>query len=392
MPNKRGQNEGSFDQMENGTWRGRITVGVGTQGKQKRKSFYGKTRKEVQLKVTQALNQINTGTYIETTNMTVAQWLDIWFTEYILPSVKHATHVNYDGIIHKHINPHLGHIKLADLRTDTIQSFYNAKSLNGRADGRGGLSPKSVKNIHSMLHKALDQALDNGLIAKNPSNAISLPKPKKTREMRVLTPDEHRQLVANSYDHDHGLVIRLALETGLRIGELLGLQWSDIDFTDSSLTIKRTINRLKSFDPNSTTKTVVVVSEPKTKNSLRTIPLSSTMLAELTQHRQAQERIIKQAYIFINSNQNPFEARRMQKIFKDILHWAELKDINFHALRHTFATRALEANVPAKVVSEMLGHANISITLDTYSHVSLDSKRTALEQMNNYINSNSDFG
>lgn len=145
MANKRGNGEGTISKRENGTWCARITIGRDSNGKQKRKAFYGKTRKEVQEKMTAALNEINNGTYAEPTQLTLAEWLNIWLSEYALNSIKQSTRVSYDTFINKHINPIIGNIKLQKLRPDIIQKFYNDKLENGRLDGKGGLSPKTIK-------------------------------------------------------------------------------------------------------------------------------------------------------------------------------------------------------------------------------------------------------
>ena len=392
MFKKRGQGEGTISKRPDGSWWGRITIGVDKDGKQKRKAFYGKTRADVQKKITAALNDINMGSYVNTPNVTLGSWLDTWFNEYAANSVKHSTKVSYDGIINKHIKPHLGRMKLTDIRPDNIQKFYNDKLENGRVDGEGGLSPKTIKNIHNMLHKALQQALENGLINKNPSDFVSTPKITK-KEMRVLSPEEHLKIVEASYGDKFGLIVRLGLETGMRLGELAALQWQDVDFADCSLSVNRNLNRLKNYDANIKSKTVIVLGEPKTKNSKRSIPLSDKMLNEFkdVQLKQAEakqtwaEGYKEQGFIFASEFGDCIEPRTFQDAFKRILKDADIKDANFHALRHTFATRALEAGIPAKIVSEILGHSSVNITLDLYSHVSLDTKREAIKRINAYV-------
>jgi len=176
-------------------------------------------------------------------------------------------------------------------------------------------------------------------------------------------------------------------------GELVALQWQDIDFLGYSLRVSRNLGRLKNYNKDIDAKTIIVVDEPKTKSSKRTIPLSDEMIKDLEAARAVQEEIRQQCgdgyneqgYIFASPLGECIEPRTMQDAFKRVLTSACVEDANFHALRHTFATRALEAGVPAKVVSEILGHASVSITLDLYSHVSLDTKRDAINRISSYV-------
>lgn len=392
MAKKRGQNEGTIAKRPDGSWWARITIGVDSQGRQKRKAFYGKTRADVHAKMTAALNELQIGNFVYNPKMTLGNWLVTWLNEYAINSVKHSTRVSYEMYITKHINPFIGKVKLVDLKTDIIQKFYNEKLENGRIDGYGGLSPKTIKNIHNLLHKALDQGLENGLINKNPTEFVQLPKITKTK-MRVLYPKEHKKIIEASYTEKYGFIVRLALETGMRLGELTALQWRDINLSDKSLIVSRTLNRLKNYDKSINSKTVLVEGEPKTKNSMRSIPLSTKVIEELKIIKVEQiknKEIWKQGYnekeyIFANELGKPIEPRTMQDVFKNIVAKANIRNTNFHALRHTFATRALEAGIQSKVVSEILGHSTVGITLDLYSHVSLDVKRDAIRKINEHL-------
>ena len=392
MANKRGNGEGSISKRPDGTWWARITIGVDKNGKQKRKAFYGKTRQEVQKKMTAALNDINLNAYTEPSKLTLEMWLNTWLNEYALNSIKQSTRVSYETFITKHINPIIGKHKLQNLRPDIIQKFYNDKLENGRLDGKGGLSPKTIKNTHVMLHEALGQAFKNGLISRNVTEAVTLPKITK-KEMRVLTSDEQSKLLKLCSNENNGIFIILALSTGMRLGEILGLQWKDIDFTNKLLTIKRTINRLKNYDSNIDAKTALIINSPKTENSIRVIPLNDKILKYLKSYKSFQTKkyfsvgiyIGQDTFVFPNSLGNTGEPKTYQKIFTAITKQADIKNVHFHCLRHTFATRALEEGIPAKTVSEILGHANVSTTLDLYSHVLLDTKRNAIERMNKFI-------
>jgi len=392
MANKRGNGEGTIAKRADGTWWARITIGRNAEGKQKRKAFYGKTRQEVQKKMTAALNDINSNTYTEPSKLTLEKWLNTWFNEYAVNSIKQSTRFSYETFITKHINPIIGKVKLQNLRPNIIQKFYNNKLENGRLDGKGGLSPKTIKNMHVMLHEALEQALKNGLVTRNVTNAVTLPKITK-KEMRVLTVDEQNRLLKICNNENNGIFIILALSTGMRLGEILGLKWKDIDFENKLLKVKRTVNRLKNYNKEINSKTALIVNSPKTENSTRIIPLNDITLKYLKSFQIfQQEKFLKidiqinnESFVFSNIFGNTGEPKTYQDIFIKLAKQANIDNVHIHCLRHTFATRALEEGIPAKTVSEILGHANVSTTLDLYSHVLLDTKRDAIEKMSKYI-------
>ena len=280
--------------------------------------------------------------------MTAAEWLNIWFDEYVRNSVKLSTMGSYDIYINKHIIPVIGNLTLHTLRPEIIQTLYNDKLENGRLDGKGGLNPKYIKNIHNMLHEALEQAVTNGIIPLNAAKATVLPKQTK-KEMRVLSAEEQKSLLSVTSTERHGLIITLALATGMRLGELLGLQWKDVDFNKKSLPISRTVNRLQNFDDEIESKTSLVISDPKTKNSIRLIPIGDNILHELTllNKTQKSERLSigaiyeNQDFIFATQIGKPLDPRYVQDVFKRLIKKADINDANSHCLRHTFATRAL---------------------------------------------------
>lgn len=386
---KRGQGEGCITQRKDGTWAAVITVGRNPNGSQKRRFFYGKARNEVAEKMRKAITEIKTGLYVEPNKFSLGKWLDFWLTEYAENKIRLSTKVSYQLFITKHIKPTIGNILLKDLRGDILQRFYNDKLKNGRLDGKGGLNPKTIKNIHNMLHEALEQALMNGLIIKNFCELVTLPKLIR-KEMRVLSPDEQQKALATARTERLGIGIVLDLFTGLRLGELLGLQWKDIDLKNGILTVRQTLNRLKNFDTNIVNKTSIVLGETKTLKSKRKIPLHDIMITELKKYKLMQKKeklkagLIYEDNDFFISNEigKPIEPRTYQDLFYRIIKKAEIQNRpNFHSLRHTFATRALEMGIPAKTVSEILGHSNISTTLDLYSHVSIDLKKDSINKL-----------
>lgn len=393
MAKKRANGEGTIRQRKDGRWEGLYTINY------KRKSVYGKTQDEVRKKLNKVLNDIDSGMYIENTNITFGAWLDEWLEVYAKPSVKLSTYGSYEGYIRNHIKPEIGKVKLSVLRADTLQKFINQKLTNGRCDKvkdaetnklvtrKGGLSEKTIKNMYNMIHSALKQAYRNGLVNQNVSELITLPKQKRN-EMCVLTVDEQRALQTAVQGERLGIGILLSLFTGIRLGELLGLKFEDIDLDAKIITIRRTLNRLKVFD-NPDKKTDIVIGEPKTNKAKRVIPLQDFLIPLLKAHKaeiikerfKASNLYKNDGFVICNEFGGYIEPRTYQDFFKKMLKKAEIKNTNFHTLRHTFATRALENGFDVKVLADILGHADASTTLNKYAHALPDHKKTSMEKL-----------
>ncbi len=393
MAKKRANGEGTIRQRKDGRWEGLYTVNY------KRKSVYGKTQTEVRKKLNEVLNDINNGIYIENTNITFGAWLDEWLEVYAKPSVKLSTYGSYEGYIRNHIKPEIGKIKLSALRADILQKFINQKLKNGRCDKvkdvntnklvtkKGGLSEKTIKNMYNMIHSALKQAYKNGLVNQNVSELITLPKQKRN-EMRVLSLEEQKALQSAVQDERLGIGIILSLFTGIRLGELLGLKFDDIDFENKTITIRRTLNRLKVYD-NSEKKTDIVIGEPKTNKAKRVIPIQEFLIPLLKAHKtivlteqiKVANLYKNNGFVICNEFGNYIEPRTYQDFFKRMLRKSEIENTNFHTLRHTFATRALESGFDVKVLADILGHADASTTLNKYAHALPDHKKTSMEKL-----------
>ncbi len=389
---KKGNNEGSIYKDTKGRWRGVVTL-PSADGKVKKKYFYGKSKKEVSEKVNVLLNEMKNNTYIEPCKTTLYNWLYTWLETYCKNNIRPTTYINYETYIHRHIKDSIGGIKLCDLSSITIQQFYNEKLKNGKLSGTGGLSPKTMKNLHNMLHKALNQAVSLNMLAKNPSDFTVIPKNTK-REMRFFTVEEQKKLQDLLSDKPLDMAILLDLYTGMRQGELLGLKWENvhIDLSGSSyIKVVQTINRIKNYDEGSDKKTILTVSEPKTSNSKRTIPILPEIAEKLYNYRLSQEKYIAEnsflntEYVFISSVGTMVDPRDFQRYFKNLLKKHDIREINVHGLRHTFATRALESGMSVKTLSKILGHSNVGFTLDTYTHVTEDLKSEAILGMENFL-------
>lgn len=370
---KRGQGEGTISKRPDGTWWARITVGKTADGKQKRKAFYGKTRKEVQEKLTAAVNDVNAGTYIEPSKMTLGQWMDIWLEEYKKRSCRPTTYSRtYQSYIN-HIKPQLGMIIIKDIRSEDIQRFCN--SLFDKGMGRG-----SVDVAISALHSALEQACVNEMIPKNVAKGIvkaNIPK-KKTD---VLTKEEQRRFVEAAKENPHGELFIIPLYTGMRIGETLALNWKKIDFDKQIILINEAQREYRDFiDANGAKKRER--SKPKTKSSIRIIPMLpqiSALLVEMKNNNIGN----KDGYIFTTPEGEMLPRSTYDKWFRKILDAAgiEKDGIHIHSLRHTFATRGLENGIEMKVMQELLGHHSITMTADVYSHVLPEKKFDSLSRL-----------
>lgn len=243
-------------------------------GKRKKISRYGKTEKEAKEKLLKAIGQVQTGTYIAPNRLTVGSWCTQWLDTYARPKVKQSTYANYRIHIEKRVVPNIGHVKLSDLRIDILQRFLNEQFERGSVKKPGEpLSPKTIRNLYVMLHTAMKQAYENELIPKNYLDLVKLPQVRHT-EMRVLTRIEHQRLwqEIQASEELYKIGVLICLATGIRVGELVGLQWQDIDEAHGILKVRRTLNRLPAMDC-SKAKTEVVIDTPKSDKSIRDIPL-----------------------------------------------------------------------------------------------------------------------
>lgn len=307
---------------------------------------------------------------------TVENWINYWLDTFQSIKLKPSCMDSYKGILRTRIVPYIGHILLTDLQAEDIQKMYLSLQKNGRVDGKGGLSAKSIINTHRLLHKALHYACIAGHILHNPCDLAVLPTYKKPI-MRVLSQIEQK-IFCNALGRSrYKFLFELTLQTGLRLGEVMGLCWSDVDFTNRKLTVNHTLKRVSSRSGNK--KTVLTFCVPKTDNSLREIPMTDFVYANLQEMYANRPDTTDQVFCTKFGTLN--DPRRIQQAFSAIIEKLGFKDVTFHTLRHTFATRCLEAGIPIKTVSSILGHSTVQITMDLYQHVSFDTKKLALMQL-----------
>lgn len=356
-PKQRGHNEGSIYQRKDGRWVAAVT----DQQTGKRKSLYGATRREVAERLKVALRDQQQGLPVVTEKLTVAQYMARWLEASAKPSVKTKTFEGYESIIRVRVVPRIGRLTLSKVTALDLQALY--------ADlQRAGLSSRSAHHTHRVLHRAFGQAVRWNLIPRNPCDGVTPPKPKRS-EMRVLTQGQVGALLDATRDHPAHALYVLAVTTGMRQGELLGLRWEDVNLDAGKLAVRRALQRQNDAG--------LVFVEPKTTRARRTIVLSRRAVAALGQHRarQNERRLLAGldwrdlGLVFCNATGGPLDPSWQRMGFYAALKDAGFPTIRFHDLRHTAATLLLGQGVHPKVVSEMLGHATITLTLDTYSHL-----------------------
>ncbi|WP_039734923.1 tyrosine-type recombinase/integrase [Desulfotomaculum nigrificans] len=289
-----------------------------------------------------------------------------------------STWKNYYRSIKNHIFPALGHILLKDIKTDDVQRLYNKMA-------KAGLAPATIRRNHQIIHSCLNQAVKNKLLSWNPADAVKLPKLNDT-PVRTMTPEEMAKFISVLENDLWGAAFLTLLGTGISLGELLALRWQDIDLKSKVLTINQALARTKSRG--------LIFVEPKTDKSKRTIPMPEPVAEALQKHRVQMAQIklaagpkyTDQDLVFCTTYGTPIHPRNFTRKFYTLREKAKVpKDINLHALRHTFATRLLEEGENLKVVQDLLGHADISTTANTYSHVSPDVKRKAAAKMDKLL-------
>jgi integrase len=371
---KRGNGEGSiYFRQSDEKWVGSITL-----ENRKRRVFYGKTRKEVQEKLKVALREQQQGTLVTAPRQTLAQFLIDWLENSQKQSVRPRTYERYEELVRLHIAPALGRYELQKLSAQHLQAFYAKKAEEG-------LSATTINHFHNVLHKALDTAMKWDLVARNVCDLVSPPR-RKRYEVHPLTLDQVHKLLTVVEGHEMEALFKLALATGLRRGELMGLKWQDINLDTGTLQVCRILSRVPSKMPGKG----YVEAEPKTQKSRRSVVIAPYALEALKHHRERQlEAKIKVGplwqdhdYVFctsIGTHLNP--TRDMLDQLKALLKKAELPDIRFHDLRHSAATLLLSVGVHPKVVQEILGHSQISITIDVYSHVLPGMQQDAMSRL-----------
>lgn len=363
---------------KDGRWEGRYKVD--NNGRKKYISVYGKTCHEVKEKLSslqQELSVQHNSLTEYTTQLLLSTVLKYWLDS-IRPQIKASTQWKYQFLIDTHINPELGDVPVSELSAILINKYLNNKLLQGKINGNGGLSTSYVTSIMLIIRSAIQFAANEKYCS--PLN-VSIVRPvKNSKRCSVLKREEQLKLENNLLKEltPTGLGVLLSLNTGLRIGEICALQWSDINLDENVLYVRHTVSRVANIGREEETKTKWILDVPKTKTSEREIPIPSKMQELLVKMKT------KSVSDFVISEKKGFlNPRTYDYRFHKLLRKYNIKDINYHTLRHSFATRCIEVGVDVKSLSEILGHANVGITLNIYVHSSLELKRIQLEKLNN---------
>lgn len=359
---KRGNGEGSISRRGQGGWMSQYVVH--TADGRKRRTVYGKTRAEVAKKLNKALSDREDGLIFEAGTLKVGEYLERWLKDSVEGNVRSRTLSNYQMQVRRHIAPTLGRVQLKNLTPAHVQGLYRQKLDSG-------LAPSSVRYIHAVLHRALKQALRWGLVPRNVAQAVDIPK-LVNEEVEALSPEEARAFLKAARGDRFEALYVVAVTCGLRRGELLGLKWTDLDLGEGRIKTLRVARQLQRLRDGSGLQLVA----PKGGKG-RTVRLPPLAVETLKAHRarQAEEKLRAGSLykdtklVFATEIGTPLEASNVdRRSFKPILKEAGLRDIRFHDLRHTCATMLLSEGVNPKLVQELLGHADIKMTLGTYSH------------------------
>lgn len=360
MAKRRSKGEGSIFQRSNGLWVAQINLPSG-----KRKVKYSRNQKAVREWLLSQRDALKRGMLVEADKITVSDFIDRYMSDVAAHTLRPKTFESYEYIVRLHIKPEIGNVRLSQLKPDQLQALYTLK-LNQ------GLSRRTVQYIHAVLHRSLKQALRWGLVSRNVADLVEAPTVKRVSP-RTLTVDEIKKFL-EEVKNDRLYPLYVLAFTGMREGELLGLMWEDIDFFSKTIHVRHAVTQLAGKG--------LVITEPKSDKSKRAIAIPDFMIDVLWDYR---EKTGKEGLVFHTSTDKPISPRNLTRHFKTHLKKAGLPDIRFHDLRHTTATLLLSEGVHPKVVQEMLGHSQINLTLDTYSHVLPDIQREAAEKMNDIL-------
>lgn len=360
---------------KDGRWEGRYKKGRSNDGKIQYASVYGKSYREVKEKITAIINEPIKTSIPKSKEKTFGEVLNLWMANNRI-RLKGGTINKYQNLIDTHIMPELGLIPITALDSTRINSFLEKKLTNGKLEGSGGLSPSYVRSIMLVINATLKFAVNEQycLPLKTPVYKPTIPK----AELTILSLEEQQNLErALNREFDYTCAgILISLYTGMRIGEVCALSWEDVDLKNRVIHVRHTVARIKADAsiPNNTT--ILVLDTPKTNASTRDIPISTILLPVLIRLRA-----LSSSGFLLSGNNSFLKPRTLEHRYHKVLDEFEIPSVNFHALRHTFATRCIEAGVDVKSLSEILGHANVSVTLNTYVHSSMEMKRNQLEKL-----------
>lgn len=375
-------------------WCAEVIVGRHPQtGKPKKRRISDRNKTNAVRKLRKLQASLDDGTYKESTHETVAEFMTRWLNDYAKISIRPSTYTLYESLVKHHINRHIGKNKLRDLKTSHIQALLARLLKEGRVDKKGGLSAKTVREVYTVLKAALTQAVDEGSLGTNPMGATKRPKKNKP-QIRPFDPEEQIRFEQVAKKHELYVAWHLLLYTGLRRGEILGLTWAAVDLHKGQIYVRQQLVPRK----DSGGRYDLCLVDVKTDAGRRNIPLPATTIKLLKSHRanQAQARLLfgpdykNHDLVFCRPEGSPFDPRSFARRFERLVKKAGLSHRSVHDLRHTHATRLLEAGENPEVVRERLGHTSITMTLQTYSHVMPHTQQLVAERIEAQIQAMTD--
>ena len=341
--------------------------GAGGKRRQRNKTVKGPKR-VAEAELRSILSELDSGSYIPQNKLTVKDLLERWLSEYVDIQVRPNTADGYRMICDLHIMPELGILRLDELHQSHIMRYQQSALLNGRRDGKGGLSARTVKHHHRVLSEALSHAVKWGVLSRNVAQMTDPPRPSR-KEVIILPPSEIDRLIDAFEGTDYYALVYTALYTGMRRGELLGLRWCDVDLPLATISVTQSLQRLYGGEFS--------VREPKSAHSRRLIPMPPSLAILLRSHKEHEEQqkellgitVAPTDLVFAHLDGSPLDPSTVSHTFAQIVTESGLKNVRFHDLRHAHASLMLRTGANPKVISERLGHSSIAITMDIYSHV-----------------------
>lgn len=380
---------------KNGNKYFRVTLDLGrdSNGKRIRKEFYGKSKKDAEDKREEYQNGLSLGLSNDHDKLILGNVFKLWLFEKVKNSVKPSTFERYEGIYRLYIKTSpLYSIKLKELKGLDIQRYYNELSNTGK-------SISVIKNLHKLFKSFFNYAVDEGYMVKNYciGKSIKIPEDNSFNEddeenISVFTLEEQSKFINAINTHRLKVLFLMALGTGLRLGELIALKWTDIDIKNCTVSVKRTLKGVTMIE--GTNRVYHLIEQvPKTKNSTRTVPIPQNLIPLLKEHGENQQNEITAAeeiyihnnYVFCTEIGTPIDPRNLRRSYERILNRNNIEYKKFHSLRHTYATRLFEKEVPLKTVQTLLGHSDISITANIYTHVMPEEKLKAIDKINDLL-------
>ena len=378
MAKRRPSGDGMVRKRDDGRWEGRVVIGYDNKGLPKTKNILARTKGECVEKLNALKNSVTPTAAVKVrADMPFGEWVEFWYENHCKPAVRPNTRTGYENNIRLYIRPRLGDIPLNKLTTNDIQQFINWMRQDGRSEyreSRGeGLSANTIRHCCGLCRRALEKAVTEKLIVRNPAEECKLP-PARRMEMRLLSREELQKLLIQARAEGYYEVFLLELTTGLRVGELMALQWDDLNFSTGELRIERQVYQIKGE---------LLIQPPKNKASIRTVILPTAVVTALKKYKQT----VFSQWMFPSPKKEeaPIAPSVVSHRLAKILKHAGCKKVRFHDLRHVFATNALEHGMDVKTLSTIIGHISSATTLNIYAHVTDDMQRQAAARIDRGI-------